>query len=739
MSEQETQVGASNTTVLSGESEDKSETTPDKDTRYHMVLSEWNSRTGEFQEMALTERTPEYGPHKNRAFVFRKLTGIRGSRRPDLAVASSSEFDIVFPPLQKLLGRITSRWGWAEPVTRCSSPYMPLIYSWDEAWKEAWDPHQDESSDVQLARTDLREMLRIIHTSSGDVRVDRYFKNRESFLSEGTITHDALWTLFPPGTLIMARPCHGEPQVFVTDHCDGFVSDDDTFDLVCFCFDWDGSRFKRVPFQLGIKGWGGDRKSVTWLPFYPLKFYEEEGLDREQSIQNLRKNLIKRGIEYADLCRAEKGKQMFNYQDGDAFFHTGGAFLHHSESDLSADLSRQQTSSSSTTSLEEEIDMSGSTTNWKPVDGAVIVDFASYLTYQSVTAPILGALGAYKGSLVELSPERRAKNEFKDMYRLEWDRHSPGTDISDEQYLCCPPRVLGYALNLKTWVQLLVDNIKDADEANDSTFQDKLQLDEDEKSLIAKSVKAHSELRKRGKGTSSRGLDDFAPGKGRGLVIMLYGQPGVGKTLTAESVAQMTRKPLLSVGVSDIGIEGDKVEINLQKIFALAGLWEAVLLFDEADVFLESRGEGDNDLRRNAMVSVLLRVLEYYEGILILTTNRMKSLDIAVQSRIHLAVKFADLTGDQTLRIYESFLTQLDNKGLVTGYKDIMKWVKAHGRKFEFNGRQIRNVISTALGVAQADNRKLTREDLMEVAGQTDMFKRDLAGLEAVFNARQMK
>lgn len=52
----------------------------------------------------------------------------------------------------------------------------------------------------------------------------------------------------------------------------------------------------------------------------------------------------------------------------------------------------------------------------------------------------------------------------------------------------------------------------------------------------------------------------------------------MGKTLTAESVALMAGKPLLSVGVSDIGIEGDKVEANLQKIFDLAGKWEAVLL-----------------------------------------------------------------------------------------------------------------------------------------------------------------
>jgi AAA+ superfamily predicted ATPase len=62
------------------------------------------------------------------------------------------------------------------------------------------------------------------------------------------------------------------------------------------------------------------------------------------------------------------------------------------------------------------------------------------------------------------------------------------------------------------------------------------------------------------------------------LLIDYIGFPGVGKTLTAESVALMAGKPLLSVGVSDIGIEGDKVEANLQKVFHLAGKWEAVLL-----------------------------------------------------------------------------------------------------------------------------------------------------------------
>lgn len=206
----------------------------------------------------------------------------------------------------------------------------------------------------------------------------------------------------------------------------------------------------------------------------------------------------------------------------------------------------------------------------------MIVDFSSYLSYQSPKDPILGSLTSHKGSVVENSPEK-SKQVFQNMYRFNWDGRESNHEMSEEQLLCFPPRVLGYSLKLKTWVQLLVDNLRPPDATDSKTFEDKLQLDDDAKELISKTVKAHELGRKQVKGKSV-GLDDFAPEKGRGLVIMLYGSPGVGKTLTAESVAQMTGKPLLSVGVSDIGIEGDKVELNLQKVFALAGLWEAVLL-----------------------------------------------------------------------------------------------------------------------------------------------------------------
>ncbi len=82
--------------------------------------------------------------------------------------------------------------------------------------------------------------------------------------------------------------------------------------------------------------------------------------------------------------------------------------------------------------------------------------------------------------------------------------------------------------------------------------------------------------------------------------------------MTAETIAMATDRPLLAVGAAEIGVKPEFAEINLQEIFDDAARWEAVLLVDEADIFVEERRE--NDLDRNALVSVLLRCLEVYDG-----------------------------------------------------------------------------------------------------------------------------
>lgn len=115
---------------------------------------------------------------------------------------------------------------------------------------------------------------------------------------------------------------------------------------------------------------------------------------------------------------------------------------------------------------------------------------------------------------------------------------------------------------------------------------------------------------------------DLVRDKGKGVIILLHGVPGVGKTATAECVAASNQRPLLPITCGDLGLKPQEVEATLQTSFQLAQAWNCVMLLDEADVFLAQRT--NQDIERNALVSVFLRVLEYYEGVLFLTTNRVR-------------------------------------------------------------------------------------------------------------------
>lgn len=122
-----------------------------------------------------------------------------------------------------------------------------------------------------------------------------------------------------------------------------------------------------------------------------------------------------------------------------------------------------------------------------------------------------------------LSPERRQNPIFREMYKFDWDKHPPEKPMEDDQYMMCPSRVLGYALKQKQWAQLLVDRLEEPDAADAGTFREKLQLDEESKELVQKSVQAHEQGKVQTK-SGLRALEDFAPDKGKGLVIMLYGR-----------------------------------------------------------------------------------------------------------------------------------------------------------------------------------------------------------------------
>lgn len=94
---------------------------------------------------------------------------------------------------------------------------------------------------------------------------------------------------------------------------------------------------------------------------------------------------------------------------------------------------------------------------------------------------------------------------------------------------------------------------------------------------------------------------DLVKGKGQGVIILLHGSPGSGKTSTAETIAAFAKRPLYHLTFGDIGTQPEAVERNLVNHARTANKWGCVLLLDEADVFLRQR-DWDN-MTHNALVS----------------------------------------------------------------------------------------------------------------------------------------
>lgn len=156
----------------------------------------------------------------------------------------------------------------------------------------------------------------------------------------------------------------------------------------------------------------------------------------------------------------------------------------------------------------------------------------------------------------------------------------------------------------------------------------------------------------------------------------------------------------------------------------MTSTWRAVLLIDEADVFLERRSL--HDLHRNAMVSVFLRVLEYYSGILFLTTNRVTTFDDAFKSRIHIPIRYTDLTLDSRRRIWRNFCS------MVPGGVDVDEKGLSMLAETELNGRQIKNAVKAAESLAAFDGVKLDLGQLLQITKIQAMFESDLTSLSGV-------
>jgi hypothetical protein len=277
-----------------------------------------------------------------------------------------------------------------------------------------------------------------------------------------------------------------------------------------------------------------------------------------------------------------------------------------------------------------------------------------YHAYSEIKSVYMNAYEQRSLAIIESELELKGKstNHINDSFKTK-------TDL---------PYIRIFSLYYKSYFYIHIDDISEY--VYDMQAFEKLVLPATTKNLIER-VFSYS---------SKQLYGDIINYKHGGLIIMAEGNPGVGKTSTAEVYSELNKKPLYVVQIYEIGTNVHAIEENLAKIFKRVEKWEAIILFDEIDVMLSKRND---NLEKNAIVGVFLRLMDYFRGIMFLTTNRIEVIDDAVLSRITINIKYPDFTIETRKKIWE---LKLEDAGLSINSMDRLI-------KLNMNGRQIRNMV----------------------------------------------
>jgi len=304
------------------------------------------------------------------------------------------------------------------------------------------------------------------------------------------------------------------------------------------------------------------------------------------------------------------------------------------------------------------------------------------------------------GRIMLDSPTLYQQNEYTDLLKPTVDTALEASSIQDDDLLFCNHYIGGFGFRQKKWCLFAISHLEPI-EWNLDAFS-KLVMDTRKRNLIHTLVKSHR--------NGAETFDDVVSGKGKGLVGLLSGSPGVGKTLTAEVIAEVTKRPLYMLSAGELGTQVHDVEKKLDMVLEVTRQWGCVLLIDEADVFLQERD--GLDLERNAMVSVFLRRLEYFQGVLIMTTNRKRTIDAAFDSRIHFKLHYAELSAESRSTIWKNCL---DNVPADLSKEDIKEGDIKQLASLKLNGRQIKNAMACAVSIAVEEKTALSLEGVRTI------------------------
>ncbi|KAL2131486.1 hypothetical protein VTI74DRAFT_4974 [Chaetomium olivicolor] len=457
--------------------------------------------------------------------------------------------------------------------------------------------------------------------------------------------------LFQPGVVFVAPSRGGEERFYVVVVCQYHGNGSGFSRVTARIVDWNGSGFGYRNEQIDINQFEGTRR-ITDLPVFPVKF--------DPSSEEAKTKAIARGRKFRYLAgiRSAFGRIMIDavghpqYRLGFYTPNMGNIHL---------------------TPLDAE----------NPQPALTVTDDVHQPEAPPFPPPPPQVLPASPSHSQPMILTRHVHDDEDFFEQPATSDPSPDTTtLTETQLLLCSPDVRGYSLKLKLWCLFSVSGISPI-AFNDAAFPN-LMIPPSYKDLVLSFVEAHPTSNTASKCPTSESndnnrsvmFDDLIEGKGLSIILLLVGNPGTGKTLTAEAVADKVRRPLYVLSAGELGQHAEDLARRLREALELAEQWDAVLLFDECDVYLQER------------------LLEYYRGIMFMTSNRAETIDRAFHSRIHLTLRYPDLDAPAKEHIWRHFtkLVGADDSFTAEVYEKLAG--------LPINGRQIKNTVRTATLVA---------------------------------------
>ncbi|KAJ5698014.1 hypothetical protein N7462_000019 [Penicillium macrosclerotiorum] len=549
----------------------------------------------------------------------------------------------------------------------------------------------------------LKVLVKYLDTDYADTKKTLY-----PLLEANTITFDLLWALFKPNT-IAYTPTYGnadEPRAFKIEYAikESSFMKGQWYSVEGRYLEYDGKDFGFGSMSAEVESFKGARK-ITSLACYPLQYHRDS--------EALRSRLVERGKRFVAL----RGMN-YRFHKGMAFYKKKRSFV------IKVNINGRVMIDPA---IHRRINPNYPISTVRPKDPDLLdgseAGFSDAEEDGSDACCCGGSDSDSENGLWRATMGRPVwwrwrwtrtgtRSTREKMDRIEGD----AAENQEREFTEEDPVVLGFAFSEKLWLEFTISGISDI-EWNADAF-DSLVLPSNQKSIVKALVESHTFH-------AAENIDDVIQGKGKGLVAVLHGPPGTGKTLTAEGIAELLRRPLYMVSAGELGTDSRTLEGELNKILDIAHSWGAVLLLDEADIFLEKRTI--HDIHRNALVSIFLRLLEYFQGILFLTTNRVETFDDAFQSRIHVALRYGDLTTKAKRSIWKMFLERvraIEGVQTATFSEDDYDMLARH----TLNGRQIKNSVRTAQALAVNESSPLSMDHIKRVLEVAETFDHDLRG-----------